>query len=133
MNGNAAFLKNAALLAGIVVGIVTVLLPLYTRDSPVPNQVQENSDNATVAKDKADSALVTANSALNLAIEASLTKEKVCSLSHQGGPCKALFNRLARSINDVQRKRLACTVLSALDPAQTAALRKASRCPRNRG
>lgn len=43
----ATFLKSAALLTGIVVGIVglvlTVFLPLYASDSPVDSQVQANA------------------------------------------------------------------------------------------
>lgn len=48
-NGN-GFLKQAALLTGIVIGVltlaVTILVPLYASNSPVRSQVQANADAA---------------------------------------------------------------------------------------
>ena len=43
-------------------------------------------------------------------IHKTLTSEKVCSASNVGPACQALFDRLAASITDAQRTRLACVV-----------------------
>ena len=43
-----------------------------------------------------------------------LKKEKVCTDSNRGEACRDLFNRLATSISEEQRFRLACVVLHAI-------------------
>ena len=57
--------------------------------------------------------------ALRVAVEASkqaeinrvFVKEKVCSDTNQGEPCRDLFERLANNLSKEQRFRLACLVL----------------------
>jgi hypothetical protein len=44
------------------------------------------------------------------AIDARLKTAKVCSDTNRGQACIDLFNRLARSITEAQRDRLACVV-----------------------
>lgn len=41
-----------------------------------------------------------------------LKSEKVCSESNRGEACRDLFNRLATSISEKQRLRLACVILN---------------------
>jgi hypothetical protein len=62
-------------------------------------------------------------------IEATFQVEKVCSLSHQGQPCRDLFDRLARNLSKAQRFRLACDVLAALHIPEADKMRRAARCP----
>lgn len=56
-------------------------------------------------------------------IDARLRTAKVCSDVNRGQACRDLFDRLATSISDEQRERLACVVF------QSAGVKPAINCP----
>jgi hypothetical protein len=62
-------------------------------------------------------------------IKGVLFSEKICSVSNTGEACRALFNRLADSLSEKQRFRLACDVLAALDLPEMDKLRQQAKCP----
>jgi len=61
------------------------------------------------ARDAASTAV-----AVQVQIEATLRNDKVCSASNTGPACRSLFNRLASSIDQNQRRILACRVADSL-------------------
>jgi hypothetical protein len=62
-------------------------------------------------------------------IQRVLRSEKVCSLSHQGSACRALFDRLAMNLSEAQRFRLACDVLAPLHIPDAVRWAKEADCP----
>ncbi len=130
-NGS-TFLRDAALLVGIIIGILTftftIILPLYQRDSPISSQVQSNSSDLERAERELREARVTTRELGEYVVSKAIKKQKICAVDN-GKACSALFDRLAANISVAQRKRLACDVLAALNPAAVAQLRAASGCP----
>lgn len=57
--------------------------------------------------------------------ESLLRQEEVCSATHRGPPCQALFHRLEEDITRYQRKLLVCGILREL--AQTPVVRDLRR------
>lgn len=79
------------------------------------------NDTADLANRKAQRAL----------IQQTLTREKVCSeTANQRVACRALFERLIRSISRDQQLRLACGALYVLRDAALTPVAKAN-CPRH--
>src|SRR5213592_2176235 len=61
---------------------------------------------------------------------AALAKEKVCSQSsNRRAACRALFDRLAESISDRQRYKLACAILNQMRGSVARMLRRETKCP----
>lgn len=85
---------------------------------------------AQAAHTQAEVAAVTAARANRLSHQALLRREQVCSLSHQGLPCRELFERLSDSISDRQRRRLACTVIVFLGGPLADRVARDSHCVR---
>jgi len=72
-----------------------------------------------------------ANLQSQTAIEATLNKEKICADSSDVGPCRALFERLSRSVTEEQRYRLGCAAIKNLEGPTAESLRKENpRCRR---
>lgn len=56
-------------------------------------------------------------------------REAICSASRQGAPCRALFDRMWKSMDDVQRFRVACDALVALRDRETSQIYRRAGCP----
>lgn len=83
--------------------------------------IKENRDLAHRAEDKSE----------GVRISAIFAKEKVCSQSSDRlVACRALFDRLAESLSDAQRKQLACSVVDQLAGKLADRLQEQSECPK---
>jgi hypothetical protein len=91
-----SLLSQCALFASILGVIFAIIIPLYSRNSLVPTQVQNNSSSID-------------------SIEKELRHQKICTESDQEA-CINLFERLANNITPAQQHRLACLVLRQLNP-----------------
>lgn len=75
------------------------------------------------ANSRADRAADTARE-----VRALLVSDKVCTDTNQGAACRALFDRLARSLTREQRFRLACDGLAALHDPDAARIYRRAGC-----
>lgn len=105
MNGKSGFLNQIALLVAIIVGVFTVILPLYSPDPPVSSQVQSNSEDIENRVDE-----------IERQIDQRVFVDKICTESNPYA-CSALFDRLEKNVTRRQRRILACGVLRFYDPA----------------
>lgn len=81
----------------------------------------------SATKSAAEKAQQEAEEAHDIAISATIQRERICTETNQLA-CRALFNRLARNLTNEQRFRLACGVLMALDREAVREIKEASGC-----
>lgn len=74
---------------------------------------------------------ISANTQADEAVNAVLQKERICADSSDVTACRALFERLARSVTDEQRYRLGCAAIKMLEGEVAKSIREDNpRCKR---